>query len=376
MKILIAPDKFKGSLSATEVCAAICNALKKSDAALQIQTLPLADGGEGTAQLLTEQTQGTWKTCVVHDPLFRKIEAGYGISGDGTIAFIEMASASGLQLLTAEERNPLRTTTLGTGELIADALNFDVNKIVVAIGGSATNDAGIGMAAALGYRFYDQHKQELIPIGANLEYLHGVDTPALHPRLRTTEFCVLCDVTNPLYGVHGAAFVFAPQKGATPTDVEHLDRGLQNFSQVVRDQFQISTDFAGAGAAGGLGAGAKVFLNAALTRGIDYLIAQLHVEAAIRKADLVITGEGKLDTQTLQGKVVAGVTALAVQHHKPVVVITGKNELSEAQWKPIGINKVISLVNESTLVHEAMTQTQTLLEQRIIENRAYFLSNK
>lgn len=325
----------------------------------------MADGGEGTAQLLTDQTKGKWIKCIVHDPLFRKIEAGYGISGDGTTAFIEMASASGLQLLSPTERNPLKTTTFGTGELILDSLKRNVKKIVLAIGGSATNDAGLGMAYALGYRFYNNQNRELLPVGENLEHLSRIDNTGLINLLKQTEVSVLCDVTNPLFGPDGAAHVFAPQKGAGIEAVLQLDKGLRNFSSVAKEQLNISTDFAGAGAAGGLGAGAKVFLNARLTRGIDYVIENLNVETAIREADIVITGEGKLDEQTLSGKVVAGITSIATRLNKPVIVITGKNELPEGQWKQVGISRVISLVDETTSVEMAMTQTKALIEQRI-----------
>lgn len=365
MKILIAPDKFKGSLSASEVCEAISSALQTLDSTLLVQSIPMADGGEGTARLLTDHTNGSWITCAIHDPLFNKREAGYGISGDGVTAFIEMAAASGLQLLTPFEPNPLRTSTLGTGELIADALNRGVKKIVLAIGGSATNDAGIGMAVALGYKFYDNQNNVLHPVGENLELIHHIDSSAVNTRLADTQVLVLCDVTNPLFGPTGAAYVFAPQKGATEQDVIRLDKGLQNFAKVVHQQLNISTDFAGAGAAGGLGAGAKVFLNARLTRGIDYVMEELNVETAIREADIVITGEGKLDEQTLSGKVVAGITSIAARLNKPVIVITGKNELSESVWKQAGISQVISLVDETTSVEMAMTQTKALIEQRI-----------
>ncbi|MBX2894388.1 MAG: glycerate kinase [Cyclobacteriaceae bacterium] len=365
MKVLIAPDKFKGSLSAQEVSAAIGTALLKLDPTIQLQPIAMADGGEGTAQLLTTHTNGSWINCSVHDPLFRKAEAGFGISGDGKTAFIEMASASGLQLLTPWEHDPLKTTTVGTGELIAQALQHEVKKIVLAIGGSATNDAGIGMAQALGYKFFDQQDNELIPIGENLEYLHRVDTTAVHPRLRSTEFIVLCDVTNPLYGKQGAAYVFGPQKGANQQDVLQLDKGLQHFANIAHAQLNASTEFAGAGAAGGLGAGAKVFLHATMQRGIDYVMEALQVETAMAHADLVITGEGKMDLQTLSGKVVAGITSIATRLNKPVIAVVGKNELTETKWRQAGIIQVISLVDETTTVEVALSKTHELIQKRI-----------
>ncbi len=367
MKVLIAPDKFKGSLSAQEVSAAIGNALLKLDPTIQLQTIAMADGGEGTAQLLTEQSHGTWVSCSVRDPFFRKIDAGFGISGDGQTAFIEMASASGLQLLTPWEHDPLKTTTLGTGELIAQAFQHKVKRIVLAIGGSATNDAGIGMAQALGYKFYDQQHNELIPIGENLEHLHRVDTTSVDTRLHTTEFIVLCDVTNTLFGEQGAAYVFAPQKGATEQDVVRLDSGLRNFASVIKTQMNVDINFAGAGAAGGLGAGSKVFLNATLQRGIDYVMEALKVDVAIHNADLIITGEGKLDLQTLSGKVVAGITSIATRLNKPVIAVVGKNELTETQWKQAGIAQVISLVDKDTSVEMAMKAPLHLIINKLSE---------
>jgi glycerate 2-kinase len=365
VKILIAPDKFKGSLSAREVCAAIESTLLKLYSSLQVQTLAMADGGEGTAHLLTEHTKGKWVPCTVRDPFSRKVEAGFGVSGDGETAFIEMAAASGLQWLTPWEPNPLKTSSVGTGDLVAHAVKQKVKKIVLAIGGSATNDAGMGMAHALGYKFYDQQNKELIPIGENLAHLQRIDTSNLHPRLFSTEFIVLCDVTNPLYGEHGAAYVFAPQKGASKSDVLQLDKGLQNFARVVETQLHIDTNFPGAGAAGGLGAGAKVFLHATMMRGIEYVMDALQLDAAIRNADLVITGEGKLDSQTLSGKVVAGITASAKRFNKPVVAIVGKNELTETQWKQAGIAQVISLVDDITPVDVAMRNPRELITKRI-----------
>lgn len=367
--ILIAPDKFKGSLSAQGVCDAIGKGLRTLNPLLHLRLLPMADGGEGTAALLTEHTNGSWIECTVHDPLFRKVKAGYGISGDGQTAFLEMASASGLHLLTSAEQNPLKTSTLGTGELIVSALQHRVKKIVLAIGGSATNDAGMGMAHALGYRFYDRQKKELIPIGESLEQLTSIDQAQINNRLLQTEFVVLCDVTNPLYGEQGAARVFAPQKGASEGDVARLDSGLQNFARVVETQLKVSTNFAGAGAAGGLGAGANVFLNASLKRGIEYVMEVLAVDAAIRQADLIITGEGKLDSQTLSGKVIAGITAMAKRYNKPVIAVVGKNELTETEWSNTGLDQVISLVDDTTPVEAAMRNPRELIQKRIAESK-------
>ncbi|MEQ1588006.1 MAG: glycerate kinase, partial [Cyclobacteriaceae bacterium] len=239
MTILIAPDKFKGSLSAKGVCEAVRTGLLKLDPSLSIITVPLADGGEGTSELLTINSRGSVINCSVSDPLFRKVNASYGISGDGTTAFIEMASASGLHLLTKEERNPLNTTTYGTGELIKDAIERGVNKIILAIGGSATNDAGIGMAAALGMKFIDKNGNELQPIGSNLIHIHSIVDAHFLPKKNKIQFVVLCDVDNELYGPSGAAFVYGPQKGADAQTVQLLDQGLKHFASVVEKELDL-----------------------------------------------------------------------------------------------------------------------------------------
>jgi len=364
--ILIAPDKFKGSLSAKGVCEAMRTGLLKLDPSLSIITVPLADGGEGTSELLTINSKGSVINCPVSDPLFRKVNAAYGISGDGTTAFIEMASASGLHLLTKEERNPLNTTTYGTGELIADAIARGVTKIILAIGGSATNDAGIGMAAALGMKFMDKNADELQPIGSNLIYIHSIDDTHFQIMQKKLEVVVLCDVDNELYGTNGAAFVYGPQKGADSAAVQLMDHGLKHFASIVEKELNVDIHFPGAGAAGGLGAGAKVFLNAAFIRGIDFILKALKVEDQIKLADLVITGEGKMDDQTLSGKVVMGVAELARKYHKPVLAIVGKNELSEKQIASIGLQKIIPLVDEKTNQSEAMKNASKIITERVV----------
>jgi len=368
MKVLLAPDKFKGSLSAAEVCNAIARGLQRINPSITIISMPMADGGEGTYELLTKNSKGSIVTCRVSDPLFRKINASYGISGDGSSGFIEMASASGLQLLKPEERNPLNTTTYGTGELIADAIKQGVKKIVLAIGGSATNDAGIGMAAALGMKFIDADRKTLDPIGKNLIHLHSIIDDNFLLNQKSIEVIVLCDVDNELFGAQGAAYVYGAQKGADDHAIQLLDSGLRNFASVVEGQMKLNLDFPGAGAAGGLGAGAKVFLKAAFYRGVEYLLNVMRLEDEIKLVDLVITGEGKMDTQTLSGKVVMGVTQLANKHHKPVIALAGMNELSDEQLHELGVQKVIALVNEKTSPAEAMANASGLISNRLYEN--------
>lgn len=365
MNILICPDKFKGSLSARSVCDAIAQGIRQVYPGAHLDIVPLADGGEGTCALLTEASKGRTVSIQVAGPLFSKVTANYGISNDGMTAFIEMAEASGMTLLKAEERNPLLTTTLGTGEMILDAIGRGVKKIILGIGGSATTDAGIGMATALGYRFYDAGGTVLKPTGENLIHIHHLTTDSVHPALKKTSIIALCDVTNPLYGREGAAYVYGPQKGADERAVELLDAGLRNFRRVVHRNLKMSVDFAGAGAAGGLGAGARVFLNASMKKGISYIIENSGLDEKIARADLVITGEGKIDTQTFSGKVVSEVIHLADKAGKPVIAVCGRSEVPEEETKVRGLRKVISLVDEQTTPASAIEHAAMLTTQKI-----------
>jgi glycerate kinase len=368
VSILIAPDKFKGSLTAKEVCEIVRDALLKRNSALKITTLPLADGGEGTLELVTEIRGGKIISKEVKDPLFAPILANYGISEDGNTAFIEMAKASGLQLLFPEKRNPLKTSTYGTGELVRDALDRGVKKIILGIGGSATNDAGLGMAAALGFQLRDSSGHALKPTGENLIHLRSIETDNVHPRLKDIECTALCDVNNPLHGQAGAAYVYALQKGARQEDLTLLDQGLRNFETVVKRTFNVSPSFPGAGAAGGLGAGAKVFLNARLQTGIEYVIQATGLEQKIKNADIVITGEGRLDLQSLSGKVVMAISKIAQHYNKPAIAICGKSDLTTDTTKKSGITKVLALTDGTTTSEEAMLHARSLLEKLVSSN--------
>ncbi len=367
LHILLAPDKFKGSLSAEQVCAALREGLLKRYPHASIVSVPLADGGEGTSELLTLYFHGTKVAASVSNPLFEKITATYGYAAREQVAFIEMAQASGLELLPREKQNPLYTTTYGTGELINDALERGAKKILLGIGGSATNDAGIGMAEALGFQFFDQHHQKIKPTGENLIHLHTIDASHIHPRIQETEFIALCDIANPLYGSHGAAAVYAPQKGADKNAVALLEEGLKNYERVVQKELGRAAGFPGAGAGGGMASGAHVFLNARIEKGMSYVMHALELEEKIKQADLVITGEGKIDRQTLSGKVVSAVASLASAHHKKVIVVCGQCELRQEELYKMGIHELLSLTDPFTSQEEAVKNAYELIKQRINE---------
>ncbi|MCU0358310.1 MAG: glycerate kinase [Cyclobacteriaceae bacterium] len=365
MNVLIAPDKFKGTLTAEEVCDAVTRGLQRGGLKATVQQFPLADGGEGTLEVFRYHAGGALVAVEVHDPLMRLITAHYAVSEDGDTAFIEMARASGLQLLLPEERNPLKTTSFGTGELIRDALNRGVKKMIIGIGGTATNDASLGTFVALGGRTLDAHGNELFPRGENLELIHDLDFSLLHPALANVEITAICDVSNPFYGKDGAAFVYAPQKGATDEMVQALDRGLQQVARVIRSSRSIDLqDVTGSGAGGGFAGGVYALMHAALKPGIDVVMEMVQLDKALSHADVIITGEGKIDQQTLQGKVVAGVASQARQVKKPVIAVCGVCQLSENQWRTLPADYVFSLVDFAG-EHQAMNNAAESLEQLV-----------
>jgi glycerate kinase len=344
MRILVAPDKFKGCLTAEEVTNAIAEGIRQVDPSLEVIPFPLADGGDGTARILTRHMKGRMVETIVHDPLLRSITATYGISGDGQSAFLEMSAASGLRLLSGEERDCTKTTSLGTGELIRDAIHRGASRILLGIGGSATNDAGTGMAAALGYRFFDKHGNPLEPVGKNLVHITEINDSGLLFLPDEMEVKVACDVDNPLYGKNGAAYIYAPQKGASPEQVKELDRGLRNFAEAVKSKYQQDISaYPGAGAAGGMGAGAMIFLKAKLVNGIRMVMEQTHFAEQLDKADLVITGEGRMDEQTFKGKVVDGVCQQAMSRNKKVMVVCGQNKLDMEALKNQPVSHYFSI---------------------------------
>ena len=322
-KVVIAVDSFKGTMSSIEVCSRIETGFKAILPEIETVKVPIADGGEGTVDTFLTALGGEKIKVTVKDPLFRDVESFYGILPDQKTAVIEMAAASGLPLVE-EEKNPRLTSTYGTGELMLDALQRGCNKLIIGIGGSATNDGGIGMAAALGVKFLDQEGNPIALNGEGLGQLRRIDVSEKDPRIDRCQVLVACDVDNPLYGEHGAAYVFAPQKGADQAMVEDLDQNLQNYAAVLQKDLGLSVqEIAGAGAAGGLGAGLVAFTPAQLKPGIEIILDAVKFSAIIADADLIITGEGKIDGQSLRGKVPIGIADRAKNSGVPVIAIVG-----------------------------------------------------
>lgn len=356
MRVLIAADSFKDALPASAVCAAIAMGLRERASTIEPIEFPLADGGDGMLDVLTRHLALNTVEVPTVDPLFRPINAPLGISRDGKLAVIEMAKASGIQLLNAAERNALLTTTLGTGKLVAAAIDRNVERIVLGIGGSATHDVGMGAASALGWRFLDGDHRALQPIGRELQSVAHIVPPA---QAITPRIDVLCDVTNPLLGEFGAAKVYARQKGADEQTIERLERGSKHFAELVHAQVNTNIDFhiAGAGAAGGLGFGALAFLNASLQRGVETILDLTAFERALEAADLVITGEGKLDSQTLQGKLLAGVCARATARNIPVIALAGEIAATEQQLQSLGLQAAYCINSSQTSKNEMLANT-------------------
>ncbi|MDR2921241.1 MAG: glycerate kinase [Tannerella sp.] len=326
-KIVIAADSFKGSVRSIEVAEYVEQGIKSVFPECEVRKVYIADGGEGTVEALVSSLNGKYVEVNVHDPLMRPVVATYGILEEGTVAVLEMASASGLTLLKPEERNPLKTTTYGTGEMMADALQRGCRKLLVGIGGSATNDGGTGMLSALGFRFYSKEGNELKGGGEILSRIASIDNRYVMEELANAEITVACDVTNPFSGPDGAAYVYAPQKGADSCMVEELDRGLKHFADVIKTYNGIDVELIpGAGAAGGLGGGFAALLGARLVSGIEMVLETIRFREIIRSADLIITGEGKLDLQTAMGKAPRGVLDAAALQGIPVIAIGGSVE--------------------------------------------------
>lgn len=368
MRIAIAPDSFKGTLSAQEAAEEIERGLKRALPGVETILVPVADGGEGTVESMADALDGRLVEVDVHDPLGRPRKASLAISGDGSLAVLEMASASGLPLLAPDERNPLKTCTRGTGDLIKYAMDQGVKKILAGIGGSATNDAGTGMARVLGFRFLDADGKELEPGGGSLGRLASIDAGGKDPRLTRVEFEIACDVDNPLTGPKGASRVFGPQKGATPEMVEVLDQNLADFAAIVRRDLGADIlEAPGAGAAGGLGGGFMAFCGGTLRSGAEMVTEAVGLKSKIKDFDLVITGEGRMDSQTAHGKTPAGVAAVARELGIPVIAICGSAGPGIQALRSIGIEAVFDAlsepVSEADLPKRAPEMLATCAEQ-------------
>ena len=329
-KIIVASDSFKGSLSSAEVAAAVAEGVRDVCPECKVVCLEVGDGGEGTSGALMRALGGSAVSCETHDPLMRPIIADYGISADGRTAVIDMAAASGLTLLRSEERNPLLTTTFGTGEMIADALRSGCRRVIVGLGGSATNDGGTGMLAALGIRFLNARGEVLPGTGESLEKIVCADCSGALTGLAAAEFIAACDVESPLCGPRGAAYVYAPQKGADAAATEALDRGLRNFGEIAETVYGHGIlEAEGAGAAGGAGAGMMAYLHARMVPGAELLLDALNFDRLVADADLVITGEGRMDEQTLMGKLPLRVLRRAAAHGIPVIALAGSVSVTD-----------------------------------------------
>ena len=359
MKILVATDKFKGTLSAHEACSAVKEGILKANSSADVTLLPLADGGEGSLDVIEETLKFKKILVRVTGPFFEPVEAWYGL-GD-TTAYIEMAKASGLMLLDKHAPHAPSTTTLGTGQLIVDALERGVKKIYLFVGGSATNDAGIGMAHALGFRFFNDKKELLQPIGASLDQIaHIEETPI--PNLADIDFILVTDVKNPLFGSNGAAHVFARQKGANTNEIKKLDLGLQSFNNVVENKWGLDvSQTAGAGAAGGLGAGAMIFLRAKVQPGIETIMHMLNFNHYVKDADFVVSGEGKFDKQTLGGKVIKGVMDSCSFFNTPLAIVCGVLELDKKTKQSLPIHGVWAIRDRAISLDDAINNAYSHL---------------
>lgn len=376
MKIIIAPDSFKGSLQAIEAAHAIKRGINKHNPAFQTILLPVADGGEGTMTSLIDATDGEIVKATVTNPVGRTIEARYGILGNKQTAVIESAEASGLLLLTENEMNPIHTTSFGTGELIVDALNKGIRQFIIGLGGSATNDAGAGILEALGVKLLNKKGQALPRGGGTLINLHEINTEMIDERLKNCQFLIASDVMNPLVGENGASVVFGPQKGASTEDVKRLDQSLVNFANIVEKSTGIQIHQKnGAGAAGGIGGMFQAFFQSTMEPGIDVVLDTMSFKKHILDADLIITGEGKTDAQTISGKAPFGIAQLAHEHEIPVILISGMIDLNDYALLTPYFTEIHAIVNETIGVEQAINHAAQYLQCKTEEVMKEYMSN-
>ncbi|MDO4535594.1 MAG: glycerate kinase [Clostridium perfringens] len=362
--IVLAPDSFKESMSAKEACVAMEKGIKKVNPNIYCVHVPMADGGEGTMQSLVDATNGEIYSLEVVGPLGNKVKAEYGILGSGEIGVLEMASASGIHLVSIEERNPLITTTYGTGELIRACLDKGVKKLLIGIGGSATNDGGAGVIQALGGKLLDKDNNEIGFGGGELGKLEKIDLTNFDSRLKDIVIEVACDVNNPLCGERGASNVFGPQKGADAKMIEILDNNLKHYAKVIKEHLDKDVlNVAGAGAAGGLGAGLMAFLDGNLKKGIEIVIEYSGLEEKVKNCHMVWTGEGSIDFQTQYGKTPLGVATVAKKYNKPVIALAGRVGDNIDVLYEKGIDSIFGIMKGVTSIDEALAKGQENIEK-------------
>lgn len=357
MKIILAPDSFKGSLTAIEAAQAMKQGIHDYDPSIETVLLPAADGGEGTICSLVEATNGKIVTVIVQDALGRKTEASYGILGDGKTCVIEIAEASGLIALTKEERNPLKASSYGTGELIMHALDAGLHNFIIGLGGSATNDGGAGILQALGMKLLDINGDELAQGGGALSQLHKIDNTNFDRRISKSSFLIASDVDNPLIGPNGASFVFGPQKGASSEDVKLLDHNLMNYANVIEKLTAVSLhNRKGAGAAGGAGGAFQAFFPGEMKQGVDVVLEAISFDSHLQDADLILTGEGKTDAQTFSGKTPFGIARVGRESEIPVILISGMVAIdSQEKLKPF-FHKIYGVVDKTVSAEDSIAR--------------------
>ena len=377
MRVVIAPDKFKGSLTALEAAEAMARGLSRVDPCAEIDRVPMADGGEGTVAALVAATGGSYRTVTVTGPLGEPVVASFGLLGDGRTAALEMASASGLWLVPPALRDPLRATTRGTGQLLLAALEAGARRVIVGIGGSATNDGGAGLGQALGFRLLDTQGRELGPGGGELDRLARIERTGQAAGLGSATIAVACDVTNPLCGPRGASAVYGPQKGATPEMVERLDRNLGHFADIVARDLDVAVrDIPGSGAAGGLGGGMVAFAGGRLEGGVNLVIEAVNLRERLHSADLCLTGEGALDGQSAFGKTAVGVARLAHSLGCPTLAIAGSIGPGAAAVLEQGIDAYFSICPGPVHIDEAIERASELLENATAQAARAFLAGR
>lgn len=377
MKIVIAVDSFKGCLSSSSIANAVEEGIQNTLPGCEMIKVPIADGGEGTVDALVDATQGKIITIPVHNPLMQPIQASYGMTGDGQTAIIEMSAASGLDLIPLRPGNVMDTTTYGTGEMIADAIERGCRNFIIGVGGSATNDAGTGMMQALGVRFTDEMGNEVEKGGKSLSSIRHIDTQNQLPELQDCTFHIATDVTNPFYGPQGAACIFGPQKGGNEEQIKALDKGMEHLAELIFETTGKEIGhLPGAGAGGGMGGGCVAFLQANISPGIELIMDYLHFDEIIRGAGLVITGEGKMDRQTLFGKVPVGIARAAASQQIPVIAITGQLDITaDKELREAGLSAIFPIHPVPISLEKAMQPDYAYRNiRRTIEQICYILN--